>query len=165
MNRTSQTDQTPRRAIVRSVAGLRFLARARPDVTRRGTRTTVRPNILKHLCFISDSIPELRSVEEDLRREETEAPAQEMFPEAAAKPEQVIEGGSAAAVRADEHALLAPYFKMQRVGVPEQSIRAKMARDGFDPAILDEPEAAVATELEHDNSNATTEDESFEFSE
>ena len=38
--------------------------------------------------------------------------------------EPVIEESSAA-VRADEHPLLAPYFKMLRVGVPEQSIRTK----------------------------------------
>ena len=41
-----------------------------------------------------------------------------------------------------------------------------MARDGFDPAILDEPDAMVAAEMENDNSAATTEDdESIEFSE
>ena len=69
------------------------------------------------------------------------------------------------AVRAGEHPLLAPYFKMLRVGVPEHSVRTKMARDGFDPAILDDPEAVVATETENDNYAATTEDESIEFSE
>ena len=74
---------------------------------------------------------------------------------------------SSAAVRADEHPLLEPYFKMLRVGVPEQSVRTKMARDGFDPAILDEPDAMVAAEMENDNSAATTEDddESIGFSE
>ena len=44
------------------------------------------------------------------------------------KPEQFMEESSAA-VRADEHPLLAPYFKMLRVGVPEQSIRTKVIFD------------------------------------
>ena len=37
---------------------------------------------------------------------------------------------SGAAFRAEQHPLLAPYFKMQRVGVPEQSIRTKVVTCG-----------------------------------
>ena len=105
-------------------------------------------------------------MEENLSTDATKYPVHEIEPEEMAppaKPEHVIEDSSA--VRAGEHPLLAPYFKMLRVGVPEHSIRTKMARDGFDPAILDDQEAMVAAEMEDDNSTATTEDESIEFSE
>ena len=66
-------------------------------------------------------------MEGNVRTEEEEPSPQEM-PSKTQEQEvqkQVMEESSAA-VRADEHPLLAPYFKMLRVGVPEQSIRTKV---------------------------------------
>ena len=72
--------------------------------------------------------------EEDLRKKETETEeegsvTQEMLPESPHdKPGEQVMEESSAAVRADEHPLLAPYFKMLRVGVPEQGPNSTRSR-------------------------------------
>jgi hypothetical protein len=55
-------------------------------------------------------------------------------------------------VKATDHPSLAAFFKMQRIGVPESAIRTKMAREGIDPSILDDPEAMLDVALIEENS-------------
>ena len=40
-------------------------------------------------------------------------------------------------------ASLARFLKMVRMGVPEQAVKNKMALEGFDPDLLDTPEATL----------------------
>ena len=42
-----------------------------------------------------------------------------------------------------EHPQLGAYFKMLRLGVPAQAVKLKMAREGFEPSLLDYPQDAA----------------------
>lgn len=39
---------------------------------------------------------------------------------------------------------LEPYFKMIKMGVPLEAVKLKMARENFNPDLLDDPEADFA---------------------
>ena len=39
------------------------------------------------------------------------------------------------------------YFKMLRLGVPPQAVKLKMSREGFDPELIDDPEAPAPERL------------------
>mmetsp|Transcript_23417 Transcript_23417/g.30402 ORF Transcript_23417/g.30402 Transcript_23417/m.30402 type:complete len:197 (-) Transcript_23417:648-1238(-) len=46
---------------------------------------------------------------------------------------------------AREHPTYAPYFKLQRLGVPEPQIKMKMQNDGVDPSVFDDPDRLLPT--------------------
>ncbi len=55
------------------------------------------------------------------------------------------------------------YFKMLRLGVPLQAVKLKMSREGFDPELMEDPEAAApeamlveAERFKTDNSDSTS---------
>ena len=46
-------------------------------------------------------------------------------------------------VKVSEHPQFLPYFKMLRVGVPHQAVKAKMLLEGIDASFLDRPDDVV----------------------
>ena len=46
-------------------------------------------------------------------------------------------------VKVSEHTQFLPYFKMLRVGVPHQAVKAKMLLEGIDASFLDRPDDVV----------------------
>ena len=78
--------------------------------------------------------------------------------------------GEAAFSKVRDLPQLEVYFKMLRLGVPPQAVKLKMSREGFDPELVDDPEAPAperllaeaATASRTDNSDSSTSSEGSE---
>ncbi len=64
-----------------------------------------------------------------------------------------------------EHPQLGAYFKMLRLGVPAQAVKLKMAREGFEPSLLDYPQdAALPVGMEFTRAKVRNDDEDSDSS-